>query len=332
MRKRVTWAVAGAVLLAACLFGLHLSDEIDAGPPGRPVTVAIPEGTSTVGIARELARARVIHSPTLFEVYIKVVGTKPLLAGTYRLPTNEGYAKVIAALEKGPVTKKLVVPEGFTVREIAQAVAALRTGITAEAFVRATHEVRSPYEPAGEHSLEGLLFPATYPVAVGESATQLVRYMVSTFDEQAQQVGLASAAKHLGYSLYQVVKVASIVELEAKLAADRGPIASAVYNRLARGMPVGAESTLLYGLGGGLPFHGRLELTANNPYNTFVNKGLPPTPISNPGVPSLEAAMHPPKTSYLYWVEVNPDGQMGFGTTEAQFARLQHECRAAHLC
>ena len=332
MRKRVTWAVAGAVLLAACLLGLHLSDEIEAGPPGRLVTVAIPEGTSTAGIARELARARVIHSSTLFELYVKVVGTKALLAGTYRLPTNESYGKAIAALEKGPVTKKLVVPEGFTVRQIAQALAALRTGITAPAFLGATREVRSPYEPATEHSLEGLLFPATYPVAIGESATQLVRYMVSTFDDQAGQIGLVSAAEHLGYSPYQVVTVASIVEREAKLAVDRGPIASAVYNRLARGMPIGAESTLLYGLSGGLPFHGRLELTVNNPYNTFVNKGLPPTPIANPGVPSLEAAMHPPKTSYLYWVEVNPDGRMGFGTTEAQFVHLQRECRAAHLC
>ena len=319
-----------AALVLAGYF--HFEPEIDAGPPGRPVTVSIPEGLSTAGIAHVLAKDRVIHSPTLFELYIKVLGTKPLLAGTYRLPTNESYGKVIAALERGPVTKELAVPPGFTVHETALAVAALNVGISAQAFLHATTEVRSPFEPPGKDSLEGLLYPATYPVAYGESAVALVRYMVSTFDDHATQMGLAGAARDLGFTSYQVVTVASIVEREAKEEVDRGLIASVIYNRLARGMPVGAESTLLYGLGDGLPFRGNVDLTEPNPYNTFVNKGLPPTPISSPGGLSLEAAMHPPKTHYLYWVEVNADGQMGFGTTNAQFRQLQRDCEAAHLC
>lgn len=333
--KRGRWAALGiaAVLVAGCLVGyFHFSGEIDGGPLGPAVSVSIPEGLSTPAIARRLARARVIHSPTLFEVYVKVVGSKPLLAGTYRLPTDEGYGKVISALEKGPVTRELVVPDGFTIAEMARAVAALHAGISAKAFVQATRAVRSPYEPVGTTDLEGLLFPDTYPVALGESATALVNYMVSTFDEQAGAIGLTSAAKKLGYSAYQLVTVASIIEREAKLEADRGPIASVIYNRLSIGMPVGAESTLLYGLGDGLPFHGPVDLTESNPYNTFTQRGLPPTPISSPGIPSLEAAMHPAKTKFLYWVEVNPDGKMGFGTTEAQFRQLQRECRAVHLC
>ena len=94
-----------------------------------------------------------------------------------------------------------------------------------------------------------MLFPATYPVRQGEPPDDLVQYMVDTFDYHATQLGLAAAAKRLHYSPYQVVIVASIVEREAKLEADRGPIASAIYNRLAAGMPIGAESTLLYALG-----------------------------------------------------------------------------------
>jgi peptidoglycan lytic transglycosylase G len=331
LRKAVLVLVIAVVAIGLAGY-FHFKSEIDAGPPGRPVTVSIPQGTSTAGIAHVLAKAKVIHSPTLFEIYTKVVGTKPLLAGTYRLPTNESYGKVIAALQKGPVMKELVVPEGFTVAEIARAVGGLQVGIDTRAFLRAVDEVRSPYEPAGKDNLEGLLYPATYPVTYGESAVALVRYMVSTFDYHAAQAGLASAAQKLGFSPYQVVTVASIVEREAKEEADRGPIASAIYNRLARGMPVGAESTLLYGLGKGLPFQGTLDLTDPNPYNTFVNKGLPPTPIASPGDPSLLAAMHPPKTPYIYWVEVNPDGKMGFGSTNAQFVQLQRKCKAAQLC
>jgi UPF0755 protein len=96
-------------------------------------------------------------------------------------------------------------------------------------------------------------------------------------------------------------------------------------------MPIGAESTLLYGLNepnGGPNVNPEIA----NPYNTLLNKGLPPTPIASPGLPSLTAAAHPPKTTYLYWVEVNPDGKMGYASTTAGFHELQRECRAVKLC
>jgi len=190
-------------------------------------------------------------------------------------------------------------------------------------------QVGSPFEPAGARSLEGLLFPATYPVRPGESADELVQYMVQTFDRHASQLGLPTAAKALGYSPYQVLTVASIVEREARFNSDRGPIASVIYNRLSRSMPIGADSTLLYGLGDP---RGPVNFGTPNPYNTRLSRGLPPTPISNPGIPSLKAAMAPPKTTYLYWVETDRDGKMSFASDAAQFARLQAECKAAHLC
>jgi UPF0755 protein len=336
-RRRWVRALAGALALAlaAGVVGFfHISAEIN--PPGRPgklVKVVIPSGTSTLGIARLLARAGVIHGPDVFEIYLKLGGGGPLLAGTYYLRTNESYSSVIAELERPPVvaTRKLVVPEGFTVRQIAERVGRLGVGISARAFLAAAlhGQVRSPYEPAGTDDLEGLLFPATYDVPVGEDADELVQWMVDTFDLHAGQLGLSEAAKELHYTPYQVVTVASIVEREAKLEADRGPIASAIYNRLARRMPIGAESTLLYGLGN--PSH-PVNVLAPDPYNTLLHKGLPPTPISNPGVASLLAAMHPPRTSYLYWVEVKPDGKMGFASSYAEFRRLEQECRAARLC
>ena len=228
-------------------------------------------------------------------MYLKLEGGGPLLPGTYHLATNEPYSKVIRALEQGPplVVDKLVVPEGFTVAKIAVAVGRLSSvGISARDFMEAATggQVRSPYEPAGTNNLEGFLFPATYPVHKGETGDELVQYMVDTFGYYASQLGLAAAAEKLGYSPYQVVTVASIVEREAKLESDRGPIASVIYNRLARGIPIGADSTLLYGLGNPA---GPVDFNVPNPYNTRLHRGLPPTPISSPGVPSLEAAMAP---------------------------------------
>jgi UPF0755 protein len=331
----VVAAVVVVLVVAGVLGFVHISDEVNpSGPAGRTVTVTVPAGASTARIGDLLAKAGVIHGPTVFALYVKIEAAGPLLPGTYHLATNEAYSKVVAALERGPVIviEKLLVPEGYTIRQMAAALGRLRgIGVSPGAFLTAamSGQVRSPYQPSGTNSLEGLLFPATYPVRQGEPPDDLVQYMVDTFDYHATQLGLAAAAKRLHYSPYQIVIVASIVEREAKLEADRGPIASAIYNRLAAGMPIGAESTLLYGLGDP---KGEVDVTAANPYNTLVNKGLPPTPIASPGVPSLEAALDPPHTSYLYWVEVNPDGKMGFASTTAGFHQLQRECRAVHLC
>ncbi len=337
---RRRWALAACVVAVALVVVgvvgyIRVSHDINpTGSTGRSATVVIPAGASTHNIADLLAKAGVIHGADVFELYTKLEGAGSLLPGTYHLPTNQAYSSVLSALENGPppVTGKLVVPEGFTIQEIATAVGHLPgIGISAQSFVQAatSGQVRSPYEPPGTNNLEGLLFPATYPVQKGETADYLVQYMVDTFDSYASQLGLSTAAHALHYTPYQVVTVASIVEREAKFESDRGPIASAIYNRLSQHMPIGAESTLLYGLGNP---KGPVNMETRNPYNTLTHEGLPPTPISNPGIPSLEAAMKPPATSYIFWVEVNPDGKMGYASDQAGFVHLQAECRAAHLC
>jgi UPF0755 protein len=338
-RRRRLAAAVGVVVAALVVIGVvgfvRASHDIHpSGPPGRVVTVNIPNGASTAKIGDVLAKAGIIHGPLVFELYVKLEGAGPLMPGTYHLAMNEPYSSVVYALEKGPppVIDKLVVPEGFTARQIAAALGRLPgIGISSQAFMEAatSGQVRSPYEPVGTSNLEGFLFPATYPVQKGETADDLVQYMVDTFDHYAAQLNLAGKAAVLHYSPYQVLEVASIVEREAKLESDRGPIASAIYNRLAQGMPIGAESTLLYALDDP---KGPVNMETRNPYNTLINKGLPPTPISNPGIPSLEAALSPPKTKYLFWVETKPDGKMGYASDQAGFARLQVECKKAHLC
>ncbi len=195
-------------------------------------------------------------------------------------------------------------------------------------------EVRSPYEPAGVNNLEGLLFPATYQIQSGDSEVDVLEMMVGAFTDRATSLGLTAAAASLHMTPYQVVTVASITQREAKLTADFGPVASALYNRLRAGMPLGADSTQTYYLRLTSPalVPTVAQLDQPSPYNTRLNPGLPPTPISNAGLAALQAAAAPPSTTYLYFVEVSPDGKLGYASTEVGFAQLQAECRAANLC
>lgn len=333
-------ALLAVLLLALAVAGVWAQGQIDPGGRRGPlVSVVIPRGASTARIARILSSAGVVHDATLFTLYVRIHGSGPLLPGTYLLDRNSTYGSAISALEAGPriIVDKLVVPEGFTVRDIAAALGKLPgLHLSASAFVADATDgtVRSPYEPQGVDNLEGLLFPATYDVSQNESEIDVLEQMVGAFDEQAQSLDIVGAAAHLHETPYQLVTVASIVEREAKLDQDRGPVASVIYNRLRAGMPLGADSTETYYLRLTDPtlLPTPAQLDQPGPYNTRINTGLPPTPISNPGIPSLVAASDPPPSDYLYFVEVEPDGQLRFASTEAGFEQLQAQCQAANLC
>ena len=342
-RHRILKALAAIVVIIVLLAGgtlLWAQSQINpGGHRGALVSVVIPKGSSTKTIGSRLAAAGVIHNGSLFALYVRLHGYGPLYPGTYQMQRNEPYSAAIAALRAGPkiLTDTLLIPEGYTVAQIADAVGKLPgLGLSAQKFLAAATSgtVRSPYEPSGVNNLEGLLFPATYPVRQGETEVDLLEQMIGTFDDQVQSLGLTTAASHLGLTPYQVITVASIVEREAKLASDRPNVASAIYNRIRIGMKLGADSTQTYYLRLSNPTiqPTAAQLDQPSPYNTRTNTGLPPTPIADPGLASLQAAANPATTSYLYFVEINPDGQLGFASTNAGFDRLQQQCRAAALC
>lgn len=332
-------AAAAFVVIAAAVAIWADSQMNPGGHHGPQVSVVIPKGASTSRIGDILSNAGVIHDGTLFAIWVRLHGDGPLYPGKYVLDKNSSYGSVISALEAGPkiLTDRLVVPEGYTVRQIANAVGKLPgLNLSAAKFLAAATDgsVRSRYEPQGVNNLEGLLFPATYDVRQGESESEVLGQMVASFEDHASAIGLDSAAASLGITPYQVITVASIVEREAKRDSDRPNVASVIYNRLRAGMPLGADSTQTYYLRltdpGTQPTPA--QLNTPSPYNTRTNKGLPPTPIASPGVPSLQAAALPPSTSYLYFVEIDPDGRLGFASTSAGFLQLEKQCRAANLC
>ncbi len=326
--------VVVAALIVAAVGVVWVRSQINpSGHVGPAVTVAIPAGSSTSRIADDLGKAGVIHSPTLFGLYVKVKGAGPLLPGTYTLHKNSHYDSVISTLEKGPPVVdrgRITIPEGFTLEQIAERVGEV-PGLSAQKFLALANsgQVRSPFEPPGVNSLEGLLYPATYDVKPGEDETSILQRMVDAFDQIADQVGLTQAAAAIGVTPYQAVIVASIVEREAKLDEDRGPVASVIYNRLRKGMLLQVDATVMYGEH--ITDAHQIDTKSDSPYNTYKFKGLPPTPIASPGTPSLEAAANPPADPAMYYVLIDPSGKLGFATTQQQFDQLVAQAKAKGL-
>jgi UPF0755 protein len=220
---------------------------------------------------------------------------------------------------RGPTSYAVVVSPGLTLAQIAQRVGVV-PGHSAGHFlaVARSGEVRSPYQPQTVNSLEGLLFPATYSVTPDESDRKILAEMVRRFDRAAGQIGLDRAPSLVHVSPYQAVTVASMIEREAGLPGDRGKVATVVYNRLAKGMRLQIDATVIYALGRPVTALSLKDLQVNSPYNTYLVKGLPPTPIASPSVASLEAALHPTAGPWLYYVVVSKNGAEAFSVTYAQ--------------
>jgi peptidoglycan lytic transglycosylase G len=238
-------------------------------------------------------------------------------------------AATSAAAAPEPVLK-ISFPEGFTARKMADRAAEVRQiairkrGVTPRlsgaSYAAATRVAKAPvaFRPfLRRRSVEGFLFPSTYFFQPSSSAASVVARQIETFEQRWKTVDLR-AAKARKHTAYDVLTVASIVERETQAPEERRLVAAAVYNRLARGMPLGIDATLRYGLGiqGTRPITGA-QLRSDTPYNTHRFKGLPPTPIGNPGLPSIRAAARPATVDYLYYVR-KPDKRHHFFTADEQ--------------
>jgi UPF0755 protein len=222
-----------------------------------------------------------------------------------------------------PRIVKVVIPEGYTRTQIAALAHA--DGLRGSYLVasKSSRELRlSHYHaPPGTPSLEGFLFPATYEMYAGASASQLVSEQLTAFRENFGGAEV-HRAKLLGITPYELVTVASIIEREVAVPHDRGLVAAVIYNRLRLNMTLGVDSTLRYALHDFTHPLTEAELRSSSPYNTRVYKGLPPTPISNPGTAAIEAASRPAKVSYLYYVAgADGCGEQVFSTGFAEFEK-----------
>jgi UPF0755 protein len=289
------------------------SSKPTADPHGPLIAVVIPSGTNAGGIGSILQQRGVIADAGRFQSYAKEQGQGAAFkAGRYRFRAGTDYDVIIKALDAGQVAvqvRKLVIPEGFRVSEIADRVASL--GISKSSYLRA---VAAAVPPAGfgHHSnMEGFMFPATYSIKPHETAQTLVAQQLAAFRTYFGQVDM-SYARSKNLTPYDVLTIASMIEREAHIAKDRPLISAVIYNRLHLGMTLGIDATLLYQYGSWTHVLTQSELDANTPYNTRVRHGLPPTPICNPGLASLQAAARPAKVDYLYYVAIGNSGRSYF--------------------
>jgi len=282
--------------------------------------VEIPQGSGSRAIARRLVDAGIVPDSWTFRAAVRWSGRgQTLQAGEYRFGEAASPLDVVARLARGDVyTIAITFPEGLTIDEMADLFASRELG-TAQSFRDAARDVRAiaDLDPAAR-DLEGYLFPETYPVSRDVDAATLVAVMVERFKTVYAELTKAAAPTEL--TTRQVVTLASLVEKETARAEER-PIVAAVYrNRLAIGMGMQADPTVIYALRKRGKYDGnirRVDLGIDSPYNTYRYRGLPPGPIAAPGRAALEAALAPAGAQYLYFVSRN-DGSHVFAETLRQ--------------
>jgi len=311
--------LGGIVLLCIAVLAWYEIEANPSGPPGRPVVLEVQAGEAADTVANELAAHGVIGSSLAFRLSFFFEGTPAVTPGGYLFHQNQSFSTVRAILEGAPDVFSMRVEPGYRVDEVASRVGALPGRDAAQFEAVATGGVvHSSLQPPGSNNLEGLLGTGTYVVLPGESDADLLRQMVARFEAQAAAAGInASAAARLGMSEYQIVTVASIVEKEGYIVKNMGPVARVIYNRLSMGMELQMDSTVLYALhqDGGTVTPQDEQIPS--PYNTYLTKGLPPTPICIPSVAAMTAAANPPPGPWLYFVVVDKDGTEAFSMTYA---------------
>ncbi len=272
-------------------------------PAGQKFVLLRP-GFSTRRIARELESAGVIRSADAFVLWQYLHHRGSLKAGEYLFEKPANGRQIQARLVRGDVYyREVVIPEGFTMFDVARAVQDAGLVSSQDFLSAATADTALIEDMApGAKSLEGYLFPATYEFTRIQTANDMVAAMVKEFRRVARDIGLTTDP---GRGLPQVVTMASIIEKETAVPEERPIVASVYYNRQSKKIALQADPSVIYAelLQGS--YQGALhhaDMQADSLYNTYRHPGLPPGPIGNPGKSSLEAAMHPAQTDYFYFV------------------------------
>jgi UPF0755 protein len=298
----VATAIAGLLLLIWQGISFYRYAHRPAGG-GTEEIVTVTRGEKFTALAARLERSGIIAHASKFKLLAELRGVdKKLKAGEYPLAAEMTPTEVLDVLVSGKSRLyRLTIPEGFTLRQVAEEVAAKGLGQADKFIALAT----SPDYVATLHieaeTLEGYLFPDTYYFARSASEDTIIRTMVARFNEQFP-AEWRRRAKELHRSIHEIVTLASIIEKETGVPSERPIIASVFDNRLHKGMRLESDPTVIYGIP---DFDGnikRSDLATPTPYNTYKIRGLPPGPIANPGREAIKAALYPAKTDYLFFV------------------------------
>jgi uncharacterized YceG family protein len=314
-------AVLAALVVIWFLFALFQPFH---GDGSGKVAVTIPKGASVSEVGDLLDKKGVIDSSTLFQVRVTIAGKRSdLFPGHYTLAHGMSYGAAIDALttvKEKPTTTTVTIPEGYSRPQAAQLVEedGLEGSYTKET-VHSKYLNPAKYGGKGAKNLEGFLFPDTFEMKPGSPVANLVQLQLQDFQRRIKGVDM-SYAKSKNLTVYDVLTIASMIEREAGVASQRKLVASVIYNRLHEGMPLGIDATIRFATGNYSEPLTESQLAVDSPYNTRTHQGLPPGPINSPGLAAIEAAAHPAKTGYLFYV--NKPGtcdELSFAKTEAEF-------------
>lgn len=298
-----------------------------SSPRGAAIRVIVPKG-ATFGVATDsLHKAGLVGSSTLFKLYARFKQTdRNIKPGTYLVKRGTPWSDILAALHGGHgLVNTVTIPEGFTLSQIVPLLAQT-LGVPVDSVNAAVSDTTMIHRiGAPAKNLEGYLFPDTYAFPDGTHARAAVLEMVKRFEREWKPEWNQQLAK-LALTRHQVVALASIVEREAKVPAERPVIARVYLNRLGRQMLLQADPTVQYARGKHTTRVLLKDLEIDSPYNTYKYPGLPPGPIASPGGPSLVAALYPANVSYLYFVAA-PDGHHEFRNTLEEHERTVRQLR-----
>lgn len=315
--------------LAAFAYWSHLLSPMSATASAKPIRVDIPNGAGAAKIADKLHAAKLIRNEFAFVTMARVLGeSQEMKAGLYEISPRHGVIEIINKLVAGDaVAQWVTIPEGLTLEQIAARLQTRRLA-NADTFVRLAH--RRPKRlglniPVSRRSVDGYLMPETYQFQSKASEAQILRSMLATWNEKVLRPN-AALFRASDLPMDKIVVLASLIEREAKVPQDRGKISSVIRNRLKRKMKLEIDATVIYALGSHKEKLTFKDLKVKSPYNTYYAFGLPPGPICNPGLSSIEAALKPAKTPYLFYV-AQPDGSHLFAATfeehKANIARVK---------
>jgi UPF0755 protein len=323
-----------AVLVALfLLWSLNQLFQPFHGDGSGHVAVTIPKGSSVSEVGDLLSDKGVIDDSTLFQIRVTLAGKRSeIYSGRFALAHNMSYGAAIDALSTPPVkrTISVTIPEGYTRSQAAQLVEEDGVpGSYTKATVKSKYLKPAQYGAKGAKDLEGFLFPDTFELKPNAPVADLVQLQLQDFKRRIKGVDMKYAkAKNL--TVYDVLIIASMVEREAGVPGQYDDVASVIYNRLHEGMPLGIDATIRFATGNYTKPLTESELAVDSPYNSRTNVGLPPGPINSPGLAAIEAAAHPAKNDYLFYV-TTPEacGKLTFAETEAEFEAAVNKYNSA---
>jgi UPF0755 protein len=320
------------------------SEQPDAGasPTGgnNAVQLQIPPGSTAQEIGENLQDLGLIRSATAWNLWTRWQTLNDrggsFQAGTYEVSPVESLDDIASKIWSGSIVERsFTIPEGWSILEMA-AYFEDQGFFSAEEFIVATQQIPTeqfPWLPPDLPQLEGFLYPDTYKVAEDTSPSAIINQMLDRFEQVALPI-YQNGQDQTSYSFLEWVTLASIVEKETVIDEERPEIAGVFARRLQEGIPLGADPTVEYALGIRQTEDQPLtyaQVATPSPYNTYINAGLPPTPIASPGVESLEVSLEPPDTEYLYFV-ARYDGTHVFSRTLTEHEAAQaaiHDGRSA---